>query len=112
MTWAPYLHAENTDPDETIIKVEYEYRVFNYQRTFTGMSMRAATPDSSVTVSGALWYEADDKNQPLDMQLSDTDQALLATQTDTSKLSFPAASSTLKTLPGKARNLRSIRSIP
>jgi len=74
--------------DETIIKVEYEYRVFNYQRTFTGMSMRAATPDSSVTVSGALWYEADDKNQPLDMQLSDTDQALLATQTDTSKLRF------------------------
>jgi hypothetical protein len=74
--------------DEDIIKLEYEYRVFDYQRTFTGTTLNASSPDSSVTVVGGLWYEADNKNQPLDMTLSDADKALLASEGDTSKLRF------------------------
>ncbi|MGB7568161.1 MAG: hypothetical protein WBM07_09890 [Chitinivibrionales bacterium] len=74
--------------DEDIIRIEYEYRVFDYQRTFTGTTLGASTRDSSVTVVGALWYETDNKNQPLDMTLSEADKALLANQGDTSKLRF------------------------
>ena len=74
--------------DEDIIKLEYEYRVFDYQRTFTGAALSASSPDSSVTAVGSLWYETDNKNQPLDMTLSDADKALLASEGDTSKLRF------------------------
>jgi hypothetical protein len=74
--------------DEDIIRLEYEYRVFDYQRTFTGTTLNASSRDSSVTVVGGLWYETDNKNQPLDVTLSDADKALLASEGDTSKLRF------------------------
>ncbi len=68
--------------DDDIIRVEYEYRLFDYQRTLVGADVSGALPDSSVKVDGGIWYEADDKNQPLDNSISASDMALMANSGD------------------------------
>ena len=74
--------------NEDIIRVEYEYRLFDYQRTFSGAALSAATKDSSITVQGGLWYETDDKNHPLDMTLSPADIGRLAAAGDSANIAF------------------------
>jgi hypothetical protein len=68
--------------DNDIIRVEYQYRLFDYQRTLVGANVTAALPDSSVKVDGGIWYEADDKNQPLDNSITASDLALMAQSGD------------------------------
>ncbi len=69
--------------DNDIIRVEYQYRLFDYQRTLVGANVSGALPDSSVKVVGGVWYEADDKGRPLDNSISSSDIALMAQSGDT-----------------------------
>ena len=70
--------------DDDMIRVEYQYRLFDYQRMLAGANVSGALPDSSVKVDGALWYEGDDKNRPLDNSISASDMALMAMAGDSS----------------------------
>ncbi|MBD3315873.1 MAG: hypothetical protein GF344_08810 [Chitinivibrionales bacterium] len=53
--------------DEHIIRVDYEYKVFDYQRTSAGAVLRGASRDSVVTASGVVWVETDNKEHPIDL---------------------------------------------
>jgi len=57
--------------DNTIMQVTYEYKTFDYQRTFAGTDIGAITPDSSLSVRGAVWYETDNRDHPIDLVLDD-----------------------------------------
>jgi hypothetical protein len=63
--------------DNDIIRVEYEYKLFDYQRTIVGASAGFSAPDSIFTVKGALWSEADNRNHPIDLSLSAADMKAL-----------------------------------
>jgi hypothetical protein len=55
---------------EDVLRAEYEYKMFDYQRTLTGVSTGAAMGDSAVTVQGVLWSEIDNKKNPIELVLS------------------------------------------
>jgi hypothetical protein len=74
--------------DEDIIRVEYEYHLYDYQRTFVGAALQSSSPDSSITVSGALWNETDNKDRPLEVELSAQDINRLAAAGDSANLTF------------------------
>jgi hypothetical protein len=78
VTFTPKTLVQGDD----IIRAEYQYRLFDYQRTLVGANVTAALPDSSVKVDGGIWYEADDKNQPIDNSITDADRALMAQSGD------------------------------
>ncbi|MBN2037879.1 MAG: hypothetical protein JW768_14150, partial [Chitinispirillaceae bacterium] len=59
--------------DEDLIRIEYEYRLFNYQRTLLGGTAGAADADSQISVQGVFWSEQDNKNHPIDLALSASD---------------------------------------
>ncbi len=68
------VHFTPTFPinDNSIIQVSYEYKAFDYQRTFLATDMGVASRDSSLLIQGALWYETDNKNHPIDLELTRT----------------------------------------
>ncbi|HAJ80405.1 MAG TPA: hypothetical protein DCO75_11615 [Fibrobacteres bacterium] len=74
--------------NDDIIRVEYEYRLFNYQRIFSGASVSSSTPDSALTINGGLWYETDDKNHPQDLTLSAEDKTGLAAAGDSTDIYY------------------------
>ena len=55
---------------EDVIRVEYEYKMFDYQRTLTGMTAGLLAGDSVLTVQGAVWSEIDNKNNPMELALT------------------------------------------
>jgi len=56
---------------EDIVRTEYEYKTFDYQRTLAGTSLSAGFGDSLLTVKSALWTESDNRNSPIDLVLTD-----------------------------------------
>ncbi len=72
----------NLIKEDDIIRVEYEYKVFDYQRLVAGTGIGAANADSSLRVHGALWIETDNKNHPLDLELTRADRDSLAASGD------------------------------
>ncbi|MCL2220130.1 MAG: hypothetical protein FWC23_08560 [Chitinispirillia bacterium] len=62
---------------DDFIRVEYEYKSFDYRRTFAGGGAAYYTRDSVLTVRGILWSESDDKNNPIEMQLSSREKDIL-----------------------------------
>ena len=56
--------------DEDLMRVEYEYKTFNYQRTLLGTTAGVALADSLLSVQGVLWSESDNKNYPIDLTLT------------------------------------------
>jgi hypothetical protein len=68
--------------NEDLIRLEYEYKLFNYQRTLVGTSAGAASADSGFLVQGVFWSESDNKNHPLDLTLSTQDIEALKTAGD------------------------------
>ncbi|MDR3012525.1 MAG: DUF2460 domain-containing protein [Chitinispirillales bacterium] len=62
---------------DDFIRVEYEYKSFDYRRTFAGGGMSYQVRDSVFTIRGILWSESDDKNHPIEMQLSDREREIL-----------------------------------
>lgn len=55
--------------DNSIIQLYYEYKSFDYQRAFLGTDVGVITPDSALSVKGVVWYETDNKNHPIDLEL-------------------------------------------
>jgi len=76
------ISPETIIQDNDLIRVEYQYRLFDYQRTLVGANVSGALPDSSVKATGGIWYEADDKNQPLNSSITAADMALMAQSGD------------------------------
>lgn len=63
--------------DDDIIKIEYEYKLFDYQRVVLGGSAGFHTPDSSFSAEGVLWSEFDNKNNPIDLSFSNEELRIL-----------------------------------
>ncbi len=80
VTFAPHVLIT----DESIVRVSYEYKTFDYQRVILGADMEARIGDTAFTVAGALWYESDNENEPIDVAISDEDMELLAQTGDSS----------------------------
>lgn len=74
--------------DRSRIRIEYEYKAFDYQRLFWGTDIGYAALDSVVSVRGAVWYEADNKNRPIDIELDSLTRARLRDSGDRPPL-FP-----------------------
>ena len=64
--------------ENDIIRVEYEYRIFDYQRILSGCGVKVFLPDSSLRVNGGIWYETDDKNHPIENAITSQDMQILA----------------------------------
>jgi hypothetical protein len=58
--------------DGCIIQAHYEYKSFDYQRTFVASSAGVNNADSTISVKGAFWFETDNKNNPIDITLDKT----------------------------------------
>jgi hypothetical protein len=62
---------------EDFIRIEYEYKSFDYRRTFAGGGASYHTKDSVFSMRGILWSESDDKDRPIEMQLSEREKEIL-----------------------------------
>jgi hypothetical protein len=74
VTFTPKRPIKNED----LIRIEYEYKLFNYQRTLAGGSAGITSPDSLFSVQGVFWSESDNKDHPIDLTLSASDLQALA----------------------------------
>jgi len=68
--------------DRDIIRAEYEYTTFDYQRLMTGAETDFAPADSHVSVRGALWLESDNAEAPIDLELTAADRDSLSAAGD------------------------------
>jgi hypothetical protein len=68
--------------DDDLIRIEYEYKLFDYQRTLLGGSVATARADSTVRIEAGLWREADDKNRPIDVILAPGDVSRMSNNGD------------------------------
>ncbi len=55
--------------NNSVIRVEYEYKSFDYQRVFTGSDIYGNFFDSRLKFRGFFWHETDNKEYPLDIEL-------------------------------------------
>jgi hypothetical protein len=62
---------------EDLIRIEYEYKAFDYRRTFAGGGVSYRTADSVFSIRGNLWSESDEKNNPIEMELSEEEKEIL-----------------------------------
>ncbi len=62
---------------DDFIRMEYEYKLFDYRRTFVGGGAAVNVGDGALSVESVVWSESDDKNSPIEMQLSDGDKETL-----------------------------------
>jgi hypothetical protein len=81
---------KNTIRNEDLIQFQYEYKLFYYERLIGGGTIGIATPDSSVSVKGVIWSEADNKNQTIDLNLTSADIAALSAAGSTAPLATTA----------------------
>lgn len=57
--------------DDQFIRIEYEYKSFDYQRMTFGGDLGASSKDSIISVKSAVWYEMDNKHHPIETELDD-----------------------------------------
>jgi len=81
---------KNAIRNEDIIRFEYEYKSFDYERLIAGGTAGIATPDSTVSVQGVIWSEADNRNQTIDLTLTNAEIAALAAAGNTPPLATTA----------------------
>jgi len=62
---------------EDFIRIEYEYKSFDYRRTFTGGGVSHYTQDSVFSLRAAIWSESDNKNNPIETQLTNREKEIL-----------------------------------
>lgn len=68
--------------DNDLMIVDYEYKLFDYQRTLFGTTAGFSTRDSIFSVQGVLWSEADNKNHLIDVTFDSSDMAGLRSAGD------------------------------
>ncbi len=73
ITFGPRVLISQDD----FIRMEYEYKSFDYRRTFAGGGAAFRAGDSVFSMDGIVWSESDDKNSPIEMQLSEEDKEIL-----------------------------------
>jgi len=73
ITFSPRILIGQDD----FIRMEYEYKSFDYRRTFVGGGAAFNIMDSVLSVEGVVWSESDDKDSPIEMQLSEKDKEIL-----------------------------------
>ncbi|KMQ51847.1 hypothetical protein CHISP_1343 [Chitinispirillum alkaliphilum] len=56
--------------DEDIIRIEYEYKTFDYRRSLVGTKASYFSPESTFSVKGSLWSESDNKDHPIELVLT------------------------------------------
>ncbi len=76
--------------DEDLIRIEYEYRIFDYRRSLVGTAGSYYSEQSTLSLKGALWSESDNKNHPLEMVLTKKQIASLREAGDSPAL-YPVA---------------------
>jgi hypothetical protein len=81
---------KNTIRNEDLIQLEYEYKLFDYERLIGGGTFGIATPDSTFSMKGVIWSEADNKNQTIDLNLTSADIAALTAAGNTAPLATTA----------------------
>jgi hypothetical protein len=69
---------------EQFIRVEYEYRTFDYVRSIGGTDVHVANADSTMRIQGMLWYEQDNATQPLDVVIGENERQRLRQSGDSS----------------------------
>ena len=62
---------------EDFIRIEYEYKFYDYRRTFTGGGASYHTPDSVLSLRASFWSESDDKNNPIETRLTSREKEIL-----------------------------------
>ncbi|MDR0305678.1 MAG: DUF2460 domain-containing protein [Chitinispirillales bacterium] len=77
--------------EEDFIRVEYEYKSFDYRRTFAGGGGYYYSPDSVLSIRGTVWSESDDKNNPIEMQLSSREREILRNSGNKTGYAAPTA---------------------
>jgi len=73
ITFGPRVLISKDD----FIRMEYEYKSFDYRRMFVGGGAAFRAGDSLFSMEGVVWSESDDKNSPIEMQLSAEDKEVL-----------------------------------
>jgi hypothetical protein len=73
VTFSPRVLIRQDD----FIRMEYEYKSFDYRRVFAGGGAALRAGDSVFSAEGVVWSESDDKNSPIEMQLSEADREAL-----------------------------------
>ncbi|HEX3020704.1 MAG TPA: hypothetical protein VHP36_10400, partial [Chitinispirillaceae bacterium] len=63
--------------DDDLIIADYEYKLFDYQRTMVGTNAGFSTRDSVFSIKGVLWSEADNKSRLIDITFDSSDLAEL-----------------------------------
>jgi len=76
---------------EDLIRIEYEYKAFDYRRTFIGGGASYHTADTVFSIRGNLWSESDDMNNPIEMELSETEKEILRSGKNGSAYTAPTA---------------------
>ncbi|NLD93332.1 MAG: DUF2460 domain-containing protein [Fibrobacter sp.] len=56
-----------------LISVNYEYKLFDYQKLMYGIQTSVSSKDTSIRVSGSLFVTSDNKNNPIDLVLTEND---------------------------------------
>ncbi len=62
--------------DGQIIRFEYEYKSFDYQRTSFGTTLGLANADSTLVSRGVVWVEQDNKNHPIELHVDSLEEKL------------------------------------
>ena len=63
--------------NDDLIRAEYQYKLYDYQKILAGLSAGFNTNDSSIVVNGSLWTDLDNKNNPIDLILNDSEKETL-----------------------------------
>ncbi len=78
---------------DDFIRIEYEYKTFDYQRSFTGAAASYSTSDSVFSVKGVLWNESDNKDQPIELTVTSQDREMLRSAGDSKGYLTPTSRS-------------------
>jgi len=76
---------------EDFIRIEYEYKFYDYRRTFTGGGASHYNQDSSFSFRAAIWSESDNKNNPVEMQLTNREREILRSSGNSPGYAAPTA---------------------
>ncbi|MBN1306579.1 MAG: hypothetical protein JXA18_01580 [Chitinispirillaceae bacterium] len=78
LTFTPRLLIQPED----LIRVVYEYKMFDYQRTITGTTVSTTLRDSVFAMKGVIWSEIDNKKNPIELILTESNIDALQTSGD------------------------------
>ncbi len=88
--------------EKDIVRAEYEYKTFNYQQVLAGLNTKYSTIDSSFILKGSLWTESENKDNPIDISLTNNEKTILQKFGDSLPLVSTETSVDTKDVPSKS----------